>query len=84
MYNREIVSNLESYLRKLSDRRGMNGFVTADDAQAYFAKSGYRGSRNARLSATRSVLNVSNFASVGQVASNRPVAKGRKITQWVG
>lgn len=84
MANKELVSNLNNYLRRLVVRRGKNGFVTADDAHKFFSNKGYRGNRNARLSATRTVLNESNFASVGQTPSSRPVAKGRKITQWVG
>jgi hypothetical protein len=83
MSNQELVSSLNSYLRNLSSRRSDN-VVTADDAHRFFSKKGYRGNRNARLSATRTVLNESNFVPVGQTPSSRPVAKGRKITQWVG
>lgn len=82
MANQELVSQLSTYLRNLANRRS-EGAVTADDAHRFFANKHYRGSRNARLSATRSVLNESNFASAGQTPSTRPVAKGRKITKWV-
>ena len=83
MANRELVSSLTSYLRSLSSRRA-DAVVTADDAHRFFSNRGYRGTRNARLSLTRTVLNETNFIPVGMTPSSRPVAKGRKIQQWVG
>jgi hypothetical protein len=82
MANQTLVSQLSSYLRSLSSRRS-DSVVTADDAHRFFSNREYRGSRRSKLSATRTVLNESNFVPVGRTASVRPVAKSRKITQWV-
>jgi hypothetical protein len=77
----KTVSGLRSYLRSLTNRRS-SGTVTADDAHTYLTKSGVREQMvRTRLSFINSAFS-NGFEAVGEVASNRPAAKGRYITEW--
>lgn len=82
MQNREsVVTKATSYVKGLARRRGSR-IVTADDVQNYLTKNRFRGNQNDRLSIVRSVLNDSNFVSLGRTRSTRDVARSRTITAW--
>lgn len=78
----QTVKKLTGYLRRLSYTRS-NGMVNADDAQKFLNRNNYRGNRNNRLSVLRSSLNERNASSIHFTPSTRPVAKGRKIQNWI-
>jgi hypothetical protein len=57
--------------------------VTADDAHRYMDREGIRPQQvRTRLSFINSVLREPNFEPVDVVASQRPAARGRSITEW--
>lgn len=75
------VTGLRSYLRNTANRRS-SGTVTADDAHTYLTRQGVRELMvRTRLSFINSAFS-NGFDSVGAVASSRPSAKGRYITEW--
>ena len=75
------ISGLRSYLRSLTNRRS-SGTVTADDAHTYLTRKGVREQMvRTRLSFINSAFS-NGFEVVGEIASNRPAAKGRYISEW--
>jgi len=78
----QTVSGLRGYLRSLSNRRS-SGTVTADDAHVYLTKKTNVDAMKirTRLSFINSAFS-NGFSAVGEVASTRPAAKGRYITEW--
>jgi hypothetical protein len=80
--NSSRVSSLRSYLRGLARRRS-SGTVTADDAQNFLTRQGMPNYMTSdRLAVINAVFQSGDFESVGRVASSRPEAKGRTITEW--
>lgn len=81
--NEGLVSNLRGYLRGLARRR-TSGTITAADAQNYLDRQGVREQMiRTRLAIVNSALQSGEFAPTGyEVASTRPSAKGRSITEW--
>lgn len=80
--NETLVSTLNSYLRGLARRRSSRT-VTADDAQTFLNRKGVRTKMiRTRQAVINSALMSGDFVAVGQTPSNRPVAKGRSITEW--
>ena len=78
----KTVSGLRSYLRSTANRRS-SGTVTADDAHTYLTRKGVRELMvRTRLSFINSAFS-NGFEAVGEVASSRPAAKGRYITEWI-
>lgn len=82
MANDTVRTSLNTYLRSLSRKRS-DRVVTADDAQSYLSKAGFKNNALKRLSVINSVLRSPTFKSVGGRPSNRPVAKSRLVTEWV-
>lgn len=77
----KTVSGLRQYLRNTANRRS-SGTVTADDAHTYLNKQGLSPLMiRTRLSFINSAFS-NGFKAVGEVASGRPSAKGRYITEW--
>jgi len=73
---------MRSYLYSLARKRA-EGTVTADDAHRYMDREGIRPQQvRTRLSFINSVLREPNFEPVDVVASQRPAARGRSITEW--
>lgn len=80
-FNR-TASKMRSYLYSLARKR-TEGTVTADDAHRYMDREGIRPQQvRTRLSFINSVLREPNFEPVDVVASQRPAARGRSITEW--
>ena len=80
--NETMVNSLRSYLRTLAKRRA-SATVTADDAQNYMTKQGIPSQRiRTRLALINAALQGGEFYQVGKVASTRPAARGRQITEW--
>lgn len=80
-FNR-TASKMRSYLVGLARKR-TEGTVTADDAHRYMDREGIRPQQiRTRLSFINSVLREPNFEPVDVVASQRPAARGRSITEW--
>jgi hypothetical protein len=80
-FNR-TASKMRSYLYSLARKRA-EGTVTADDAHRYMDREGIRPQQvRTRLSFINSVLREPNFEPVDVVASQRPAARGRSITEW--
>ena len=78
----QTVTKLRAYLRSLAGRRS-NRRVTADDAQAYLTKQGLHEKMvRTRLSFINSAFS-EGFKAKGEVASARPQAKYRRITEWM-
>lgn len=83
MVNEKEVSKLSTYLRSLAKSR-RSKVVTADDVHK-FLDTKTKVSKNAtrkRLSYINSALREPNFYAIGEVASARPAARGRMITEW--
>lgn len=77
------ANKMRSYLSGLARKR-TDGTVTADDAHRYLDKEGVRPQQvRTRLSFINAVLREPNFEPVGKVASQRPAARGRAITEWM-
>jgi hypothetical protein len=70
-----------SYLRSLANRR-RNGIITADDAHNYLNRNGVSRRADTRLSFINSALRSPMFEQAGTTTSQRPAAKGRKISMW--
>lgn len=77
-----LRSSLNTYLRSLSRKRSDN-VVTADDAQNYLSKAGFRNNAMKRLSVINSVLREPLFENVGARPSSRPAAKSRQVSEWI-
>lgn len=77
----KIRTGLAKYLRNLASRR--NGTVSADDAHRFLTKNGVSERRvRERLSYINSTLREPTFSPAGETRSERPVARGRYITEW--
>jgi hypothetical protein len=80
--NRETtVRRMATYLRSLANRRS-SGVVTADDANAFLAREGFRVNVKTRLSYINTVFGSGMFEQTGMTYSTRPQAKGRAISTW--
>lgn len=77
----DVTTQLQNYLRGLAKRR-KNSTITADDAHRFLDRFGVP--TTGRTKYINSILNSNNEAitPVGRVNSERPVAKGRAITEW--
>jgi hypothetical protein len=76
------ASRMRTWLYDIARKRVSNT-VTADDAHTYLDREGVRPLQvRTRLRFINSVLRDTNFAPVGMTPSQRPVAKGRAITEW--
>lgn len=76
------TARMRSWLYSLARRRASQT-VTADDVHTYLDRQGIRPRQvRTRLRYINTVLREPNFEYAGQVASQRPAAKGRAIWQW--
>lgn len=75
------VSNVRSYLRGLARKRN-SGTVTADDIHMYWNRNHIRANLSQKLSVINTVFADSSFKRVAYVASNRQVARYRKISEY--
>ena len=77
----DVVRRMATYLRSLANRRS-SGVVTADDANAFLSRQGFRGKVSTRLSYINTVFGSGMFEQTGMTYSTRPQAKGRAISTW--
>ena len=76
-----MTARMRTYLTGLARRRN-SGTVTADDAHTYLDRQGVKSQPTTRLRFINSVLRQPTFFQAGTVASSRPAARGRSITEW--
>jgi hypothetical protein len=76
-----MTARMRTYLTSLARRRN-SGTVTADDAHTYLDRQGVKSQPTTRLRFINSVLRQPMFFQAGTVASSRPAARGRAITEW--
>jgi hypothetical protein len=78
-----LTNKMRTWLRSIARRRS-SGTVTADDVHTYLDRQGIRPQQvRTRLSFINAVLRQPDFEYAGSTKSNRPVARGRAITEWM-
>jgi hypothetical protein len=82
MSSSNLRVNVSRYLRRLANGR-VNRVVTADDIHEYARKNNFKLTSRKAQSLASSVLREPNFISVGESVSTRPVARYRKINEWL-